>query len=177
MSEPLQGYVGIEPRVGLASSSLPLVTDVIDEINTKDLQNILAQEDTENEDIFAAEELQNKIEIVNLNSENDVNLNQEQNLVQLVQCYSYDNITSENAQISVCRTCQRQVHCHCRGQKTEFQKIRKKATENLIKQPAKMRCITNKTHPNATVADNVTVAIPDADRARGALRNILAVLT
>ncbi|XP_023212590.1 KRAB-A domain-containing protein 2-like, partial [Centruroides sculpturatus] len=58
----------------------------------------------------------------------------------------------------------------------DIQKARQTAAENLQKQAKKMKSASDKSHPPAKVGDNVTVPIPDVDRGRGDLRNVIGVV-
>ncbi|KAJ8945053.1 hypothetical protein NQ318_019050, partial [Aromia moschata] len=58
----------------------------------------------------------------------------------------------------------------------DIQKARKTAAENLVKQAKKMKTSSDKSHPPANVGDNVTIPIPDVDKGKGDLRNIIGVI-
>lgn len=111
---------GIEPRVGLTTTSLPveLLTVIQDE---DDLQNIL----------------------------------------------EYENELPENTL---------KAEGNCSSVSKDIQKARRMATENLEKQANKMKNTSDKSHPPAKIGDNITIPIPDVDKAKGDLRNIIGVV-
>ncbi|KAF2893465.1 hypothetical protein ILUMI_12708 [Ignelater luminosus] len=55
-------------------------------------------------------------------------------------------------------------------------KARKTAEENLVKQAKKMKATSDKSHPPANIGNNVTIPIPDVDKGKGDLRNIIGVI-
>ncbi|XP_023014462.2 uncharacterized protein [Leptinotarsa decemlineata] len=50
------------------------------------------------------------------------------------------------------------------------------AAKNLKKQAKKMKAFFDKSHSPANIGDNVTIPIPDVDKGRGDLRNIIGVI-
>lgn len=58
----------------------------------------------------------------------------------------------------------------------DIHKARTTAAENLVKQAKKMKATTDKSHPPANIGDNVTIPIPDVDKGKGDLRNIIGVI-
>ncbi|KAF2887469.1 hypothetical protein ILUMI_18704, partial [Ignelater luminosus] len=48
--------------------------------------------------------------------------------------------------------------------------------KNLVKQAKKMKATSDKSHPPANIGDNVTIPIPDVDKGKGDLRNIIGVI-
>lgn len=50
------------------------------------------------------------------------------------------------------------------------------ARQNLEIQAKKMKIASEKSHPEAEIGDNVTIPIPDVDKAKGDLRNIIGVV-
>ena len=53
---------------------------------------------------------------------------------------------------------------------------RKEALENLNKQAKRMKIISDATHPPVDVGGNVILPIPDVDRAKANLRNLVGVV-
>ncbi|XP_045450426.1 uncharacterized protein LOC123659217 [Melitaea cinxia] len=58
----------------------------------------------------------------------------------------------------------------------DIHKARTTAGENLVKHAKKMKATSDKSHPPANIEDNVTVPIPDVDKGKGDLRNIIGVI-
>ncbi|XP_045451043.1 KRAB-A domain-containing protein 2-like [Melitaea cinxia] len=58
----------------------------------------------------------------------------------------------------------------------DIHKARTTAAENLVKHAKKMKATSDKSHPPANIEDNVTVPIPDVDKGKGDLRNIIGVI-
>ncbi|RVE47159.1 hypothetical protein evm_008236 [Chilo suppressalis] len=58
----------------------------------------------------------------------------------------------------------------------DIHKARTTAAENLVKQAKKMKATSDKSHPPANIGDNVTIPIPDVDKGKGDLRNIIGVI-
>ncbi|KAF2902938.1 hypothetical protein ILUMI_03250 [Ignelater luminosus] len=77
---------------------------------------------------------------------------------------SDDNVEEVSNQDEVCSS------------ENEIQKARKTAAENLVKQAKKMKATSDKSHPPANIGDNVTIPIPDVDKGKGDLRNIIGVI-
>ncbi|KAF2900335.1 hypothetical protein ILUMI_05851 [Ignelater luminosus] len=77
---------------------------------------------------------------------------------------SDDNVEEVSNQDEVCSS------------ENEVQKARKTAAENLVKQAKKMKATSDKSHPLANIGDNVTIPIPDVDKGKGDLRNIIGVI-
>lgn len=50
------------------------------------------------------------------------------------------------------------------------------ARQNLEIQAKKMKIASEKSHPEAEIGDNITIPIPDVDKAKGELRNIIGVV-
>lgn len=126
---PYKAMFGIEPRVGLSTTSLPpeLINDIQDE---DDLQKLIEDDFTKNK----------------TNDDNDLGNNN-------------NNDDDESSTVD-----------------NNIQKARQTAAENLEKQAKKMKAASDKSHPPAKVGDNVTVPIPDVDRGRGDLRNVIGVV-
>lgn len=57
-----------------------------------------------------------------------------------------------------------------------IENARKIAQENLEKQAKRMKSSSDKLHQPAKVGDNVTVPIPNVDKGRGELRNIIGIV-
>lgn len=53
---------------------------------------------------------------------------------------------------------------------------RTKAAHNLEKQAKKMKAISDKSHPPAKLGDNITIPVPDVDKAKGDFRNVIGVV-
>lgn len=121
---PYKAMFGIEPRVGLSTSSLP--SDVLKDIqNEEDLRKVLF-DSSEDED----EALENSPD-------------------------------ANNSPISA---------------EESIQAARNVARQNLEIQAKRMKMATEKSQPEAEVGDNVTIPIPDVDKAKGDLRNIIGVV-
>ncbi|XP_045447725.1 uncharacterized protein LOC123656048 [Melitaea cinxia] len=58
----------------------------------------------------------------------------------------------------------------------DIHKARTTAAENLVKQAKKMKATSDKSHPPSNIGDNVTIPIPDVDKGKGDLRNIIGVI-
>ncbi|XP_045446899.1 uncharacterized protein LOC123655106 [Melitaea cinxia] len=58
----------------------------------------------------------------------------------------------------------------------DIHKARTTAAENLVKHAKKMKATSDKSHPPANIGDNVTIPIPDVDKGKGDLRNIIGVI-
>lgn len=125
---PYKALFGIEPRVGLSTSSLPqeIINDIQDE---DDLRKVI--EDDGN---------------VNLREDSD------------------DNVAEVSNQEKVSSS------------ENDIHKARTTAAENLVKQAKKMKATSDKSHPPANIGDNVTIPIPDVDKGKGDLRNIIGVI-
>ncbi|GBM70391.1 hypothetical protein AVEN_226387-1 [Araneus ventricosus] len=54
--------------------------------------------------------------------------------------------------------------------------IRKEAKENLIKQAKRMKNISAATHPEVDIGGNVVIPIPNVDRGKANLRNLISVV-
>lgn len=117
---PYKALFGIEPRVGLSTSSLPqeIINDIQDE---DDLRKAI---------------------------EDDCNSDQNED--------GNDNV----------------VHIDT----LDIQIARQTAAENLERQAKKMKASSDKSHPPANIGDNVTIPIPDVDKGRCDLRNIIGVI-
>ncbi|KAF2892795.1 hypothetical protein ILUMI_13378 [Ignelater luminosus] len=85
-------------------------------------------------------------------------------LTEVLQKDSDDNVEEVSNQDEVCSS------------ENEIQKARKTAAENLVKQAKKMKATSDKSHPPANIGDNVTIPIPDVDKGKGDLRNIIGVI-
>ncbi|KAF2890363.1 hypothetical protein ILUMI_15810 [Ignelater luminosus] len=85
-------------------------------------------------------------------------------LTEVLQKDTDDNVEEVNNQDEVCSS------------ENEIQKARKTAAENLVKQAKKMKATSDKSHPPANIGDNVTIPIPDVDKGKGDLRNIIGVI-
>lgn len=115
---PYRAMFGIEPRVGLATSSLPL--EVVQNIHDEeDLQNIFIQQNSE--------------------SLSDV---------------EEDGPSTESSILLA----------------------RQEAHEGLTKQAKKMKLVSDALHPPAERGDNIIIPIPDVDRSKADLRNIIGVV-
>lgn len=116
---PYKALFGIEPRVGLSTTSLPqeIINNIQDE---DDLRKVLEDCDS------------------------DLNEDGDGEVVEI------DTLDIQNA--------------------------RRMAAENLEKQAKKMKVSSDKSHLPANVGDNVTIPIPDVDKGRGDLRNIIGVI-
>jgi hypothetical protein len=84
-----------------------------------------------------------------------------------------------------CKECEVALHatkcgndglCPLCAKKSKIQDIRKAAKDNLKQQAERMKALSNKRFPPAHFGDNVTVKVPDVDRGRGDLRNIVGVI-
>lgn len=120
---PYRAMFGIEPRVGLSTSSLPseIIAKIADE---EDLQKVIQE----------------------INSEN-----YQQHISAAVE----DAAFKEDHQTVAAR---------------------KQAYENLKKQAKKMKLVSDSLHPPVEKGDNVILPIPDVDRAKADLRNIIGVV-
>lgn len=125
---PYKALFGIEPRVGLSTSTLPqeIINDIQDE---DDLRKVI--EDDRN---------------VNLTEDSD------------------DNVAEVSNQEKVSSS------------ENDIHKARTTAAENLVKQAIKMKATSDKSHAPANIGDNVTIPIPDVDKGKGDLRNIIGVI-
>lgn len=132
---PYKAMFGIEPRVGLKTTSLP--AESIENINDEeDLLKLVEQEVTNQED----ENTNNQVIYENDDTEENEN-------------HDTDSPTSEH-----------------------IENARKRAQENLQKQAKRMKLFSDKLHKPANVGDNVTMPIPDVDKGRGELRNIIGII-
>ncbi|KAL1493793.1 hypothetical protein ABEB36_009482 [Hypothenemus hampei] len=64
----------------------------------------------------------------------------------------------------------------CSSKESLILTARKDAHYNLAKQAIRMKKTSDRSHPPLKVADNVTVPIPDVDKAKADLRNIIGVI-
>lgn len=152
---PYKAMFGIEPRVGLTTSSLP--PDLISSLEREeDLEKVVndvttMREETQREDSNSEGDI----------AENDPEEDQERF------CNKCVAILPPNVDRDFCLNC-----------KTEdnIKAVRSEASQSLIHQAKKMKSYSDKTHPPANVDDNVTVPIPNVDKAKGAFRNIIAVV-
>jgi hypothetical protein len=62
------------------------------------------------------------------------------------------------------------------GTSFHISSARKEAHENLNKQAERMKMIYDATHPPVDVGGNVILPIPDVDRAKAELRNLVGVV-
>lgn len=62
------------------------------------------------------------------------------------------------------------------SRENDIRKARKTAAESLVKQAKKMKATSDRSHPPANIGDNVTIPIPDVDKGKGDLRNIIGVI-
>nr|XP_018906448.1 PREDICTED: uncharacterized protein LOC109036585 [Bemisia tabaci] len=69
-----------------------------------------------------------------------------------------------------------EVLCGNCATRKNIRKARSQAAAGLEQQAKKMRLHSDKTHPPAKVGDNVTIPIPDVDKPRACLRNIIGVI-
>lgn len=128
---PYKALFGMEPRVGLSTSSLPqeIINDIQDE---DDLRQAIDDDcnfnPTEHSD------------------DNDKEVSNQDNQDEVPSC--------EN----------------------DIQKARKTAAESLVKQAKKMKATSDSSYPPANIGDNVTIPIPDVDKGKGDLRNIIGVI-
>ncbi|XP_039312990.1 KRAB-A domain-containing protein 2-like [Solenopsis invicta] len=125
---PYKAMFGIEPRVGLTTSSLPsdMITNIHDE---NDLQNIIEQMNTEHEETEIVEEVQeDEAEAM---------------------------LTTISSNISLAR---------------------KEAKENLEKQAKRMQLISDATHSPVDIGANIIIPIPDVDRRKADLRNLIGIV-
>ncbi|XP_039303442.1 KRAB-A domain-containing protein 2-like [Solenopsis invicta] len=125
---PYKAMFGIEPRVGLTTSSLPsdMITNIHDE---NDLQNIIEQMNTEHEETEIVEEVQeDEAEAM---------------------------LTTISSNISLAR---------------------KEAKENLEKQTKRMQLISDATHSPVDIGANIIIPIPDVDRGKADLRNLIGIV-
>lgn len=114
---PYKAMFGIEPRVGLKTTSLP--AELIENIDDEEDLLKLVKEQVKNKE--------------------DENLNNE--------------VIGEHIETA-----------------------RKRAQENLEKQAKRMKSFSDTLHQPANIGDNVTVPIPDVDKGRGDLRNIIGIV-
>jgi hypothetical protein len=62
------------------------------------------------------------------------------------------------------------------GTSLHISSARKEAHEKLNKQAKRMKMISDATHPPVDVGSNVILPIPDVDRAKADLRNLVGVV-
>ncbi|XP_049886470.1 KRAB-A domain-containing protein 2-like [Pectinophora gossypiella] len=117
---PYKALFGIEPRVGLSTSSLP--QDILKDIQDEDDLRQVIEDDSE----------------CNQSEDGDGGVVE---------------IDTQN-----------------------IKDARRSAAENLEKQAKRMKASSDKSHPPANIGDNVTIPIPDVDKGRGDLRNIIGVI-
>lgn len=153
---PYKAMFGIEPRVGLTTSSLPI--DVISSLEKEeDLEEVIAAAGS------------NVVETYNedSDSENDNQGRAAELSCTPKQCSKCSAILEANVDRDCCLNCTTEDN---------IRSARSVASQSLIDQAKKMKSLTDKTHPPANVGDNVTIPIPDVDKPKGALRNIIAVV-
>lgn len=128
---PYKALFGMEPRVGLSTSSLP--QEIINDIQDED-------------DLRQAIDVDCDINLTEHSDDNDKEISNHDNQDEVLSC--------EN----------------------DIQKARKTAAESLVKQAKKMKATSDRSHPPANIGDNVTIPIPDVDKGKGDLRNIIGVI-
>ena len=68
------------------------------------------------------------------------------------------------------------VICLKCNSEAQISHVRQVASTSLEKQAKRMKTVSDASHPPASVGQNVTVPIPDVDKGKGDLRNIIAVV-
>ncbi|XP_045456891.1 uncharacterized protein LOC123666917 [Melitaea cinxia] len=125
---PYKALFGIEPRVGLSTSSL--LQEIINDIQDEDDLRKVRKDDR------------------------NVNLTEDRN----------DNVVEVSNREKVSSS------------ENDIHKARTTAAKNLVKHAKKMKATSDKSHPPANIGDNVTIPIPDVDKGKGDLRNIIGVI-
>ncbi|XP_031332774.1 KRAB-A domain-containing protein 2-like [Photinus pyralis] len=126
---PYKAMFGMDPRVGLSTSSLP--SEIFKDINDEeDLTKVI------NNNLTPASE-----------TADDILMEEDENMVQA-------HTSTDN----------------------QIKHSRKTAAEGLRKQAKKMKSHSDKSHPPANIGDNVMIPIPDVDKSKVDLRNIIGVV-
>ena len=173
---------GVEARVGLATTCVPL--ELSKNLHSEeDLEKIIASVHKEtvsgtNDDLQITGE-------VNINSISDSRS----------EVISFCVCEKETSGAHSCSSCGSNIHVICGieiesgkegfGSKVMCQNcntealishVRQVAGSSLEKQAKRMKTVSDASHPPASIGQNVTVPIPDADKGKGDLRNIIAVV-
>ncbi|XP_061724387.1 uncharacterized protein LOC133530493 [Cydia pomonella] len=147
---PYQAMFGTKPKVGLTTSKFPL--EIINGLNNE-------------------EELQLAITELNRNfSDNDNAGNQdeqENNDTEEVGEDEDDDDDGENVE---------QETINHNSKETMILEAREKAHCNLAKQAKRMKTASDQSHPPLKVGDNLIIPIPDVDKGKADLRNVIGVV-
>lgn len=111
------------------------------------LQNLTTEEDLEH--LLDSQEIQNQ---------NDLHIN------------SQDQTVIEKDKSHEQELDEQEIH------ETNIRNCRKRAYEGLVKQAKKMKLISDKLHVPGNIGDNVTIPVPDVDKAKTDLRNVMGII-
>lgn len=179
---PYKAMFGVEPRVGLATTCIP--RELIKVVNNEeDLEKIIAHvnKDTVGESNVALQ----------MTNQDDIN-SRSSNRSEVFSCCVCEMEISEG---HYCSKCGSHIHESCGinvesgkdgfgsnviclncNSEAQISHDRQVASTSLKKQAKRMKTVSDASHPPASVGQNVTVPIPDVDKGKGDLRNIIAVV-
>lgn len=147
---PYKAMFGFIPRIGLSSSKLP--SEIIKNIQTEDdLHDVLGENQNTGERIRGADKEQVIHQDKDL-QEKDDEMGVTEGTIQI------SNSSAEDSNLE------------------NIVLARKRAAEGLKKQAKKMKSTSDKNHPEVGIEDNVTIPIPDVDKAKSDLRNVIGLV-
>ncbi|XP_045450666.1 uncharacterized protein LOC123659494 [Melitaea cinxia] len=115
---------------------------------------------------------QGSVERANQDIENTIGIQDEDDLRKAIKDARNVNLT-EDRNDNVVEVSNREK---VSSSENDIHKARATAAENLVKHAKKMKATSDKSHPPANIGDNVTIPIPDVDKGKGDLRNIIGVI-
>ncbi|XP_043464212.1 uncharacterized protein LOC122503410 [Leptopilina heterotoma] len=155
---PYKAMFGFDPKVGLSTTKLP--SEVVQNIQTEDdLRSVLGNngsyEDTTQQSIFNVEDSNDSPKENQPLASNveDLNNSRQENQPSASNVEDLNNSRQEN-----------------------IFSARKRAAEGLELQAKRMKISSDKSHRPVEVGDNVTIPIPDVDKAKSDFRNVIGVV-
>ncbi|XP_067134166.1 KRAB-A domain-containing protein 2-like [Centruroides vittatus] len=171
---PYKAMFGTEPQVGLTTSSLPL--DIIREIRDEDdLKEALNKINVKDE----GKKAPNDVEILDVSEDvTAVASGSRQSLITIVASQEDPEAaagTSAEPQIIPASDEDPEVVANA-NQQTQIIAARENTHLNLAKQAQRMKLDSDSIHPPVEISDNIIIPIPDVDRAKPDLHNIIGVI-
>lgn len=156
---PYEAMFGTEPRVGLTTSSLPL--KVIKEIRDED----------------ALKEALNQINVIDEDFSEQVTAVASSSRPSAASQEDLEAAASTSAEPQIIPASDEDTEAVANANR-QFQitAAREKAHLNLAKQAQRMKLASDSIHARVEIGDNIIIPIPDVDRAKADLRNIIGVV-